>query len=299
MLLSETVKIKWTLRNKKKYQELGYSYTKVGDEFDIKIEHLSPYSKARINLMCDYCGRSYSTNYESWIKHTQQGIIKKDCCKNSACTTQKAQEALLIKYGVKYSCDVPFAREKAKQTNLKKYGCENPFANKEIQEKIKKTNLKRYNCTVPMKNPDIRAKAEKTCLERYGVINYGALYGSTHKGELAPAWKGDARKTDHMERYNQEYREFRLSVYTRDNYTCQCCGAKNQKGQNKSVYLEAHHLNNFKDYVDERYDSNNGVTLCQECHRKFHSMYGFRHTTKEQYYNFLEKTKKEIDKKIC
>lgn len=299
MLLSKTTKMRWNSRNVRRYQKMGYRYTHIGDEFDVKIEDLPPYSKARIALRCDYCGREYSTDYQTWRKRSKEGVIKKDCCNNPNCTTQKAEEALLKKYGVPNACCIPSVVEKIKQTNLEKYGCENPFANKEIQEKIRKTNIEKYGVPVPTQNPDIYAKGIKTCLDKYGVSNYGAIYSANHKGELSPTWKGNARKTERTERYDPRYNEFRRNVFIRDHFTCQCCGARNYKGRHGSVQLEAHHLNNFKDYIDERYDPNNGVTLCQKCHIKFHSMYGKKHTVKEQYYEFLTKVKEEIDKKIC
>lgn len=298
MLLSETVKMKWNSKNVRRYQKQGYRYTHMGDEFDVKVRDLSPYSQALIKLKCDYCGREYFTKYHTWRKCSKEGIVQTDCCSNPDCTTQKAQEALFKKYGVNNACQLSFVIEKTKQTNLEKYGCENPFANKEIQEKIKKTNLEKYGVPYSIQNEEVRAKATKTCLEKYGVPNYGILYSATHKGELGSNWKGDARKTERIERYDPKYREFRRDVFIRDHFTCQCCGAKNYKGHHGTVILEAHHLNNFKDYIDERYDVNNGVTLCKECHKKFHSMYGKKHTVKKQYYEFLEKIKK-IDKKIC
>lgn len=298
MLLSETVKMKWNSKNVRRYQKQGYRYTHMGDEFDVKVCDLSPYSQALIKLKCDYCGREYFTKYYTWRKCSKEGIVQTDCCSNSDCTTQKAQEALFKKYGVPNACYIPSVIEKTKQTNLERYGYENPFANKEIQERIRKTNIEKYGVPVPTQNSDIYAKIAKTCLEKYGVPSYGVLYSATHKGELSPVWKGDARKTERTERYDPRYNEFRRSVFIRDHFTCQCCGAKNYKGRHGTVILEAHHLNNFKDYIDERYDVNNGVTLCKECHKKFHSMYGKKHTVKKQYYEFLEKIK-NIDKKIC
>jgi 5-methylcytosine-specific restriction endonuclease McrA len=42
-----------------------------------------------------------------------------------------------------------------------------------------------------------------------------------------------------------------------------------------SVYdLHAHHVKSFKDNEELRYDINNGVTLCGQCHRKWHKENG-------------------------
>jgi len=45
--------------------------------------------------------------------------------------------------------------------------------------------------------------------------------------------------------------------------------------QCSSVYdLHAHHIKAFKDNEELRYDVNNGVTLCSQCHRKWHKENG-------------------------
>lgn len=72
-----------------------------------------------------------------------------------------------------------------------------------------------------------------------------------------------------------EYSDWRLRVYRRDNYTCQECGEH-------GVKLNADHIkpmalilkeNNIKSVEDakncpELWDSKNGRTLCELCHKK-------------------------------
>jgi hypothetical protein len=42
-----------------------------------------------------------------------------------------------------------------------------------------------------------------------------------------------------------------------------------------SVYdLHAHHIESFKDNEKLRYDVNNGITLCGQCHREYHKING-------------------------
>lgn len=55
------------------------------------------------------------------------------------------------------------------------------------------------------------------------------------------------------------YRLWRKSVFERDKYTCLICGKVG--GQ-----INAHHIASFKDYPLLRFDVNNGVTLCVDCH---------------------------------
>jgi len=65
-----------------------------------------------------------------------------------------------------------------------------------------------------------------------------------------------------MER--SEYKEWRRKVFERDNYTCQICKDKNGNGH--TVKFEAHHIKPFVTYIKLRFDVDNGVTLCRDCH---------------------------------
>jgi hypothetical protein len=53
MILNQTVILKWHPRNKDRYENLGYIYTKIGQEFEVKIEDLSKGSPVKIQAKCD------------------------------------------------------------------------------------------------------------------------------------------------------------------------------------------------------------------------------------------------------
>ena len=55
-LITKTVKVKWNSSNKKHYIELGYKFTKIKDEFEVKIEHLTKGSNIKVKCICDGCG---------------------------------------------------------------------------------------------------------------------------------------------------------------------------------------------------------------------------------------------------
>jgi hypothetical protein len=60
-----------------------------------------------------------------------------------------------------------------------------------------------------------------------------------------------------------EYFVWRDSVFERDDYTCQNCGKRGGT-------LNAHHILSYKNNPDERISVDNGVTLCEGCHRREH-----------------------------
>jgi 5-methylcytosine-specific restriction endonuclease McrA len=80
-------------------------------------------------------------------------------------------------------------------------------------------------------------------------------------GERGSNWKGGKTNFGKILRDRFEYKEWRNKVYIRDNYTCQICNKVGGK-------LHAHHIKSFAFYPDLRYDINNGITLCLECHKK-------------------------------
>ena len=41
MLITKTVKVKWNPKTRKHYESLGYEYTKIGDEFEVKVDDLT------------------------------------------------------------------------------------------------------------------------------------------------------------------------------------------------------------------------------------------------------------------
>lgn len=93
MLLSETVEVKWNGRNRKHYESLGYKWTKQGDDFTVKVEHLTSGSCVRIDARCDYCGIDFSTTWQIFLRGRERaGELRKDACGNGTCQAMKRSE---------------------------------------------------------------------------------------------------------------------------------------------------------------------------------------------------------------
>lgn len=100
--------------------------------------------------------------------------------------------------------------------------------------------------------------------------------------ENNPMWKASKTEEERIsQRKTLKDSNWVKSIFERDNYTCQCCG---KRGGNEN----AHHLDGYNWCIDKRYNIDNGVLLCEDCHKYFHHLFGYGDNTKEQYEEFLQ-----------
>ena len=281
MLKDNHAIVRWNSKNKKRFVDLGYEFTKMRDPFEVDVKDLSDGSNATVFLICDYCGKEYTTAWYTYLYIHRRSDVDKDCCGD--CCQLKAKEAVQEKYG-DFSGMFYAANDRRAATNIERYGTANVFASECIKERIVASNMEKYGVPYTQQNKDVHAKGEETCLKKYGVRNYFELFRGKFIKENSPNWKGGPEYS-RVERATYEYIQWRKAVYHRDNCTCQCCGRRSHKGA--TLTLNAHHIANWKDNEDLRYDVDNGVTLCSECHTAFHQIYGKRHNTREQLDEFI------------
>jgi len=100
------------------------------------------------------------------------------------------------------------------------------------------------------------------------------LQENVNKGQKKPEWSGENHwnwqggitEPNHKERCSLEYKTWAREVKERDNYTCVCCD--NHDGS----YKHSHHIKSFADYPNDRYDIDNGTTMCKICHDSLHKI---------------------------
>lgn len=73
-------------------------------------------------------------------------------------------------------------------------------------------------------------------------------------------WKGGLTKLVRGIRRSPEFYQWRKAVLKRDNHTCRDCRTIEN--------LNAHHIQSIIDYPEGIFDVNNGLTLCEDCHKK-------------------------------
>lgn len=219
----------------------------------------------------DKLGR-FVKSYAPWNK----GIPCREETKKKLSKIQKARKisgVLNPFYGKKHSEKV---RKKISQRTRES------MQNQEIREKISLAHKgKHYSLRTEFKKG---FKQPKEWLEKRSTSFKGKgnpFYGKKHServkknlskrfcGEGSHFWKGGVSPQNKKLRRSLKFRRWRELVFKRDNYTCQVCRAVS--GEGKHMNLHPHHIKPFSDFLDLRFELDNGITLCKECHLKLHA----------------------------
>ena len=88
------------------------------------------------------------------------------------------------------------------------------------------------------------------------AFKIGQLFGEKHHN-----WKGGINPINDTIRKSIKYKQWRRTIFIRDEFTCRGCGKKH-------IYIEAHHIKPFAKFPELRFDIDNGQTLCEDCHKK-------------------------------
>ena len=123
-----------------------------------------------------------------------------------------------------------------------------------------------------------------TCIKDGRTKSCGCLRIEKMKGPLCRFWKGGVTEQQRGLKKTSAYSTWSKNIKKRDNYTCKKCGFYKVKK------IHAHHIHNFVDAIDISLDLNNGITLCEKCHKLFHKIYGKRKNNIKQLKEFLNET---------
>lgn len=78
-----------------------------------------------------------------------------------------------------------------------------------------------------------------------------------------------------------EYNQWRQKILNKDHHKCVVCG------YDKLKRLQVHHLYGYEEHPELAIDEGNGVTLCQFCHDKYHSLYGLKNINPRDFMEFI------------
>lgn len=159
------------------------------------------------------------------------------------------------------------------ETNKKPHGNKGKVFSQEHRDKIRQNNLdnpRRYwlgkkmpeSMKKKMSEKRLGIKLSEETRKKMSESKKGISTKSWAKtGKDSHRWIEDRTLIKRQDRHdNPLYKEWRMSVWKRDNFKCRLADDK-CKGR-----LEAHHILNYKDYPELRYQTNNGIALCRHHH---------------------------------
>lgn len=89
-------------------------------------------------------------------------------------------------------------------------------------------------------------------------------------------------------RNTEKYRQWRKDVMARDGHKC------NYPGCSNTERLEVHHIKKFVNNKHLRTDIINGITLCEECHKKIQNR---EHRYELLFFKIVQSNMKKYEKK--
>jgi len=130
-------------------------------------------------------------------------------------------------------------------------------------------------CKIEVKDKPYRRKrtCSKKCKDQLSHI---------HRGEKHWNYTDGAISSKQRQRWWAKTKEWRQSVLNRNDRKCVRCRSEKR--------LVAHHLNGWAKHPELRFDIDNGITLCHDCHWTFHRSTSHKNATKAMFEEWMART---------
>ena len=162
---------------------------------------------------------------------------------------------MIIKHCEKCGKDVKCSPSNEAVRRFCSFECRKSIYTPEMNEKMSQIKKEQFKSGLSVWNKGVRMWVGEA-RKNMGVPKL--------KGEKHWNWKGGITPDSIAARQCDSYKEWRIAVLKRDDYTCADCGDRG--GQ-----LVAHHIQLFSEFPELRYEVDNGQTMCRSCHSRLHN----------------------------
>jgi hypothetical protein len=224
------------------------------------LEEIYKNAKEKMRYICK-CGKEHSSNFNNF----KSG---KDHCPQCALNSRSQKNRLdyeTVAKTIRKNTDLEINMTKEEYDSMK-------IGNRKLRLICKKGHLVYRTTSNLNKNHNC----------------YPCFY-ERNRGTNHPNWVHGRSEEHRLHRNNYKTLDidWKKKVIKRDDYKCVLCGSKNK--------IIGHHLNGYNWDVENRYNVDNGVTLCLDHHKEFHKAYGNGWNTKEQYEEFEKQKRAELN----
>lgn len=219
--------------------------------------------KGSLKSSCKECDKKYRKEY---YKKNKEKVLLKN--KDWAIKNKKKYEEGHKKY---YQKNKEKIKERSKRWQNESAKAKTYLKKIKMVEKdcFEDNGLLVVKCSLCKKNMIPTNSQAQRRLYVLNVFGQGEsrFYCSTECKLKCPVFQQhEHRKKEKPEQKRETSKEFDKIVFEERNNECEKCGSKEK--------LQIHHIKGYTQYPELRFDLNNVLLLCKECHKKAHSQDG-------------------------
>ena len=229
--------------------------------------------------VCRFCYLENKKKYYLKNKERISASKKEYALKNDVYIKNKRAERYLLKKEIFLSNQKKYQLKN--KDKKKKYDFE--YRNKKAKYKTFSSRIKIYNyieesqegflivkchyCGNKFIPNNGQCKDRIYGIEKKGLFSENNFYCSDDCKEACPVYRTRKYFKNNKKRQKRETsKEFNDLVFNERNNECEKCGSKNN--------LHIHHIKGYTQYPELRFDLNNVLLLCKECHKDIHKTKG-------------------------